>query len=147
MGQTIAEADTTAEPAGVGGWTKHAGVWVTTIPGDDGTIAAFVAWTSPGAPAPDREQAMAAFVAYAAQDGVDLPAELAAVGYVCRETWARRIPVEGGDPPVYAEIADGWRLQIDACPLDGDTFEVLALEPGPAVPAETPDSPDPEETP
>lgn len=126
VGQTIAEADTLAPP-GVGGWHKqHNGVWVTSIPADDGRIAAFVAWG-----VPDRDQAMAAFEAYAATDGLNLAEELAAVGYAWRETWACRVPVVGEDAHVYAEIAG--QLQLDACPLDGTSFEVLVLEPGPAV--------------
>lgn len=131
MGQTIAEADAvTAAPDGpstVRGWTKHDGVWVTDLRADDDTITALIAW---GRPEPDA--AMNAFRAYAATFGLDVAEEFDCDGdKTLRESWARRIPVAGGDPPVYADLADGWRLQVDACPLDADAFEVLVLEPGP----------------
>ncbi len=136
MGQVITETDATtavdAGPSTVRGWTKHAGVWVTDVRADDDTITAFVAH---GLPAEDT--ALAAFTAHAGGLGVDLDGELPADRRVLRQSWARRIPVQGGDPPVYADLADGWRLQVDACPLDADAFEVLVLEPGPRTPATT----------
>ncbi len=139
MGQVIPEADTTTpEPSTVRGWTKHDGVWVTDLRADDDTITALVAWGRP-----DTAAAVAAFTAHAETLGVDLAGELPADRRTLRESWARRLPVLGGDPPVYADLADGWRLQLDACPLDGDAFEVTVLEPGPR----TSDPNDEQETP
>ncbi len=127
MTQTVAEPHTAeGGPSTVRGWTKHGGVWVTDVRADDDTIAAFVAH---GLPDPDA--ALSAFRAHGDTLGLDLDGEVPPDQRQMRSAWARRIPVQGGDPPVYADLAAGWRLQLDACPLDGDAFEVTVLEPGP----------------